>query len=255
VILQVGLDESGYGQTGANEAFIFAGYAGSVTQVKEFTHLWDRVFNLEPVMSVQEIKKRVRLRGAIDPKVRLFSAVVHACRLNGVRYTVSPDDHAAMMKALDEAFPKADQKIRRLRFGGPYFFAFMAVLMALIEMVLNDPDAKIEVIYDENLGEKRKLKTGYRMFRKFLEVVAPEVLAKLAKDPIPRNDEEFSLLQAADALAWHSHRDHVEHANGRRYENEIWSNLNSVPFSVDVHWTREKLLEAVAETARALADP
>jgi hypothetical protein len=134
-------------------------------------------------MSVSELKKKIRWRHSIDPKIRLLSAAVHLCHLHGVRFKVAPNDHLEMMNALIAAFPKGDRRIQNLGFGNPWFFAFMSILLNLIAEIWDEPDTKIEVIYDENLKEARKLKQGYAAFRKFAEIAAPQFLDKLAKDP------------------------------------------------------------------------
>lgn len=250
VILQVGVDETGYGQAGPNEAFVFAGYVGPVTHVEAFTHLWDAILNKEPAMAVKQFKRRVRSTGTIDPRVLQLVHAIPACYLHGVRFKVGQDDHATMIEALRKAAPAHPSM--RLWASNPYFFAFMALLFSLIGTIWKDPDVKLEVIYDENLRERKRLEQGYQFFRRFAEQYAPAFLAKLAKDPIPRNDEEFSLIQAADALAWHSHRHHVENAKGNKHENEIWTILNSVPFFVDFHWKAEDLRDATGDVVRAL---
>ncbi|HUY19648.1 MAG TPA: hypothetical protein VMV15_10515 [Candidatus Binataceae bacterium] len=249
MILQVGLDESGYGQTGADEAFVFAGYVGPVTHIEAFTHVWDDILKREPALSAKKLKKLVRSRHSPDPRVKLLVETVRACHLHGVRFKIVQDDHSAMMKMI--APLTVNNPRARLISSNPYFFAFMGLLLRLIGEIWNDPDAKIEVIYDENIQERPKLEQGYALFRTFAEKFGPKFLGKLAKDPVPRNDEEFFLLRAADALAWHSHKAHVQTCHGRDYENEIWEALNSVPFFVDEHWKIDDLREVVESMIRS----
>jgi hypothetical protein len=171
-----------------------------------------------------------------------LARVIPACYLHGVRFKIAHDDYAEMAKELARMLADRPPNPATHLFGSnPYFFAFMAVLTNLIAEIQSDPDVKIEVIYDENMGERKKLERGYQMFREFAERFEPILLTKLAKDPIPRNDEEFSLLQAADMLAWHSHKAHVEKSNGRVHNSEIWSIVNNVEFFVDEHWNLENL--------------
>jgi hypothetical protein len=54
VILQVAIDESGYGQTGADEAFLFAGYVAPVRQWETFIDKWAlRHFVAKGVLPIQ----------------------------------------------------------------------------------------------------------------------------------------------------------------------------------------------------------
>src|SRR5580700_4644118 len=73
VILQVGLDESGYGQSGPDEAFVLAGYMGPITHIETFTHIWDEVLNRPPALTVRELKKRVRWRKKIDERALMLA--------------------------------------------------------------------------------------------------------------------------------------------------------------------------------------
>jgi hypothetical protein len=250
VILQVGLDETGYGQTGADEAFIFAGYIGPVTHIEAFTHVWDRLMNLPPPLSVHELKKRVRWLRKIDPRVLALAHVIHGAHLHGVRFKVRPNDYQEMTDLLRPIQMKIPERMHMSK--NPYFLAFLGIFLHLVGMIWNDPDTKVEVIYDENLQERKRLEEGYRQFRFFCEIAAPKFLTKIAKEPLPRNDEEFSLLQAADALAWHSHRAHVEGAHRRDYTNGLWSVLNSVPFFVDTDWTGDDLRDVANDVLKGL---
>jgi hypothetical protein len=250
VILQVGLDESGHGQTGPHEAFVFAGYVGPVTLVETFTHAWDAILNIPPAMSVRTLKKRLR-SGHIDPRVVSLAQVISPCELHGVRFKVAQDDYAEMAEELAQMVVDHPERSAYLFDStNPYFFAFIAVLTNLIAPIRDDPDAKIEVIYDENMHERKRLEYGYQLFRDFARKTDPTLLTKLAKDPLPRNDEEFSLLQAADMLAWHSHKAHVESSQGRVYKNEIWSIVNDVPFFVDEHWNKHDLRALITGAER-----
>jgi hypothetical protein len=243
VILQVGLDETGYGQSRPDEAFVFAGYAGSVAHVETFTHVWDLLLNEPlPSMSVFELKKRVRWRRKTDPRVLQLVRAVQACHLHGVRFKVGQDDFQKALAKVQSLRPRA---FPRWLSDNPYCFAFMSMMAGLIAPIRSIPDAKIEIIYDENLRERKKLEMAYQSYREFERNKSPEISRMLPKDPLPRNEEEFSLLQAADALAWHSHRAHVEAFHGRPHVNEVWDALNAIPFYADDTYTLDDLLDVL----------
>jgi hypothetical protein len=250
-VLQVGLDESGYGQSGADEAFVLAGYIGPVTHVEAFTHLWEKVLNKPPAMTVHELKKRIRWLKKIDERALILAAVVNACHLRGIRLKVKDFDYKAMNKALSPLARNA-RDARHFEEANPYFFAFAYLLPRLAFAFWKNPDVEFEVIYDENYRERKRLEEGYRFFRQVVGSHFPELLSKFPMDPIPRPDEKFSLLQAADALAWHSHRAHVENANGRIYENKLFDVLNAIPFEIDHTIDGKDMREAGEETARMI---
>jgi hypothetical protein len=60
VLFQMFLDESGYGQTAMDEAFIFAGFIGGVPQWEDLAHQWDTLLNESPVLSAEGFKKSLR---------------------------------------------------------------------------------------------------------------------------------------------------------------------------------------------------
>jgi Protein of unknown function (DUF3800) len=241
-ILQIGLDESGYGQTGPHEAFVFAGYAAPVRYMENFTHRWDSIMREEPPMTVHELKKRVRWRQKTDPRVLQMIHTIGESELKGVRFKISDDEYKAMIAdvAVRDSLPRPTP---RLFADNSYFFAFMAIFLRLMTGMRSEPNVKFEVIYDANMSERSKMEIGYKLFYELLQKNHPEFVAMIAKDPIPQSDEDFTPLQAADALAWHSHRDHVEGSNGREYANEMWNALENIPFLIDLPWTRNDLLQ------------
>jgi hypothetical protein len=56
-------------------------------------------------------------------------------------------------------------------------------LTNLLAEIRNDPDAKLEVIYDEEMHERKRLEHGYKLFREFAQKIDPTLLTKLAKEP------------------------------------------------------------------------
>jgi hypothetical protein len=54
------LDESGLGQAGLGEAFVFAGFMGSVPAWEHFAHEWDRLLRESPVLTAKGFKNLLR---------------------------------------------------------------------------------------------------------------------------------------------------------------------------------------------------
>jgi hypothetical protein len=53
----------------------------------------------------------------------------------------------------------------------------------------------------------------------------------LSKARLPRDDNTFMPLQAADLLEWHTHRDFVESKKSNIHSDAVWSALKDLPQS------------------------
>jgi hypothetical protein len=67
----------------------------------------------------------------------------------------------------------------------------------------------------------------------------------LSKVPLPRDDNTFMLLRAADLLEWHTHRDFVESKKGNIHSNAVSFALKDVPKVVDDTWYENDLRFAI----------
>jgi Protein of unknown function (DUF3800) len=236
-IFQTSVDESGYGQTGDDEAFVFAGYGGRVTQVEDLMHKWDEILNEHPRWSIRELKERVR-QDEPDERIKRLIKAIDESGVGALTFLITPDAYQKWITVFHARLRSRPPKVFA---GGPYFFAFMTLLLRT--MVGVSADGKVELIYDENLAERRKMECGYRRFLRELKEDHPDLLPRIAKDPVPRNDEEWLPLAAADMLAWHTHREHVERSNGRPYVSEAWTALKNIRSHVEEIWTVKKVLE------------
>ena len=246
-IVQVPIDESGYGQKDPDDAFVFAGYGGPVKLWEDFTHEFDTILNEPPILTPHEFKKRARWRQRADERILRTVRKVEESTLNALIFTIGNDEFAKLARAMEAELGTPPPRFAR----NPYFFAFMATLVLLMGGARSQPDLKIQLIYDENLSERSALEHGYRLFREWATANYPALLDMLARDPIPQNDEDFSPLLIADLLAWHVHRDYVERRRGNHHGNEVWEALKRTRCYADEIWTAEQLLNVVTlETSK-----
>jgi len=87
-IIQLSIDESGYGQSDPDEAFIFAGYAAPVKLWEDFTHRFDLILNESPILTPHEFKKRVRWRYRADNRILRTIQAVEEDTLNALIFTI-----------------------------------------------------------------------------------------------------------------------------------------------------------------------
>jgi hypothetical protein len=246
-IIQLAVDESGHGQSGHDEAFLFAGYVGSVPDWENFTHGFDALLHESPAMTPREFKRQVR---SPNPDSRIIRSIdlANECSLRGFRYKINHNVFVALQALVLSTKDRDSYDY----FKNSYFIAFAGTLLFLMASVRNKPDYQVELIYDEEMHERRRLERGYREFRKWAGQEHPEILEYIARRPVPRNDLKFWPLLLADALAYHSHKNHVESANGREYTHPLWIALKDIRFVVDDGWSTIDLLHAREHIADAM---
>jgi hypothetical protein len=95
-----------------------------------------------------------------------------------------------------------DEGVKRL--DNPYLFAFYSNLLGVLRAIRNHESVKLDVSYDCNGEHLERLENTYQEFLQ--SKIADEVKAMLSKARLPRDDNTFMPLQAADLLEWHTHR-------------------------------------------------
>jgi hypothetical protein len=226
LILQVVFDETGLGQTEPDQAFIFAGFLGSARQWEAFVHAWKPLLEKPPILRAKGFKNTLR-RKRNNKRMLGFTSVLRECE--GLRrVSVTIPNKAYKIAVLDE-IPKwqgrLDTEALEL-LDNPYYFGFYVMMMqVLLPMVQSLGDkAELEVIYDENIQEAEKVKSGYREFL----AQTPEA-KQLRREPRSENDDKFMPLLAADLLAWHMRRDFSERQQGREHQDTVWDALDDLP--------------------------
>jgi hypothetical protein len=85
--------------------------------------------------------------------------------------------------------------------------------------------AKLEVIYDQNPEQEKKVSQGYEVFAKYL----PEYADRVQFKPQPKSDDDFTPLLAADLYAWHFYRDYDDRQSGQEHKDSVWDALKKLP--------------------------
>jgi hypothetical protein len=116
-------------------------------------------------------------------------------------------------------------------------------LLSVLGAIRNHENVKLDVIYDCNSEDRERLGNAYQ---DFLQSKTPdEVKAMLSKVPLPRDDNTFMLLQAADLLEWRTPRDFVESKKGNIHSNSVSFALEDLPKVVDDTWYENDLRFAI----------
>ncbi len=227
VILQLFLDESGYGQTEPWEAFVFAGFFGSVRAWKHFADKWDVLLKEPPVLTAKGFKNLLRRKRNSD-RVLKFVRLLEQRGLYRISVCIP---RAHYEKAVLAELPKwrrlglTEDAIWLIR--NEYYFGFFCIVESLLVPMVElpiDKATKLEVIYDLNVHEREKLKAGYEEFVNSV----PEDADRLNGEPHGETDEDFMPLQAADLYSWHLHRDYVETQQGREHKDSVWDALKAL---------------------------
>ncbi|MGA3229003.1 MAG: DUF3800 domain-containing protein [Candidatus Binatus sp.] len=226
ILHQLVVDESGYGQTGPRDCFIFAGFFGTVRKWENHAHKWFDLLNQAPALSAKSFKRLLR-KERNSERVLGFVGALKECELFRISVCIP-------RKAYENAILAEIPKFRKLGLSedaiwivrNEYYFAFFCIIDSiLIPMELAaDKSDKLQVIYDENIHERGKLKSGYREFL----VSMPEDAARLKGEPIGDTDDDVLGLQSADLYAWHLHRDLVEKEHGREHRDSVWEALKTI---------------------------
>lgn len=226
MILQLFFDESGYGQTARDEAFIFAGFLGTVRTFETMDDDWRSLLRKRPTLTARGFKNLLR-RKRNSPRVTEFVDVLAACEnIHRVSVTIP---RVAFEKAVISEIPKWRNRLDAQAVAlveNEYFFGFYTIISnILLPMVASLKDrGRLEVIYDEQIQEADKVESGYEEFVK----QTPEA-KQFVRKPRAGSDEDFMPLQAADLLAWHMHREFIKRQHGEQHDDLVWKALTELP--------------------------
>src|SRR5690242_8644220 len=165
MIFQLFIDESGYGQTAPEEAFIMAGFIGGITQWQHFTRGWSALLNEAPILSAEAFKTLLR-RKRNSRRIEKFVGVLNK---SGVHRTSVYIPRKSYEKIVLAELPKwkrwgLDEAVIWL-IRNEYYFGFFGLLMwILIPMLRHTEDtATLEVIYDRNIHEAKNSALAIRI--------------------------------------------------------------------------------------------
>jgi hypothetical protein len=238
-IFQATLDESGYRAADAkypDDAFVFAGYIGKVVDWENLGHVWQLlVVKFPELQDAEFVKALMRWTGPKSDHraVALMDAVVENRNLGSVRWILPYREFRSALPA-----------------GGDdmlYFFGWFAVLTRLLGLIRLVPRVTLQLFYDENVHEEKRLQDGYEQFRSFVERKRPDVMSMLPYRPQPKSGRDFWPIRAADALAWNAHRDYIRTAKGKSHSNALWNLLDSGPQAFKDLYTAKDLREVLAQ--------
>ena len=241
MILQACFDESGYGQSGPTEAFVFAGFCGLTTEWRDFAQGWNAILNETPRWSAKELKTELR-KNKNDSRIARLAEVISKSDLRRIQFRISAD---AYNKTVTLQIPswRGNNEIgaeEQWKLNNPYFLAFWGTLFHLFAPIRDTPEIEIDVIYDENIEQRPKLEKAYSDFISSANL-SSEIKRLLPRKPRPGDDDRFMPLQAADLLAWHAHRDYVGNRKGEVHRDIVWDALKAIESIVDETWGENEI--------------
>jgi hypothetical protein len=234
-IFQAVLDESGYEAADSrhpNDAFVFAGYMGKVSDWANFTHSWKPIIDQHPELRDTDFMKALmRWHGGRSHPlaVDLMKAVTDNNGLGSIRWTLPYREFRKVVRAREHGLKEH-----------VYFFAFSAVLFQVLGTVLQaESDARFDLIYDQNIHEEPRIQEAYQKYRAIIEKASPWLAQRMPLRPQPLTDAEYWPLRAADALAWNTHRHFIRAQKGRLFTNPLWRLMDSGPEAFKDTWSEQ----------------
>jgi hypothetical protein len=209
--MQAVADDSGCKGQGA--VVVIAGLVGRAEWWGDFADKWDTCLKESPSIRYFKMYEAARLNGQFarlskrqrDAKLIALVEVLNSHPFEELYITVDIAAHAKMFGAFYEGRPAPRKKNRtqhekdEATLGNPYFYAYDCFISAacfnLWEAGEREP---FEFIVDEHPSLGERVKRWYPVVRTIMKEPFRDIMPL---DPMPRNDEAFKPLQAADMLA------------------------------------------------------
>ena len=162
---QLVIDESGYGQKGLTEAFVFAGFIGDVQQWEDFIHYWAPIMNEQPLWTAEKLKAK---RGTKDNARILRLVEAHREKWNRAD-TVQDSRRGFCRSRLDAIFRAGSEMARLMKKVSrgltiPICVAFYSNLMSVLGAIREHEGVELDVIYDCNSEHRERLENAYQDF-------------------------------------------------------------------------------------------
>lgn len=261
MVLQAWFDESGKGQEGV---YLLAGYSASESVWRAFEADWQTELDREPRLLYLHARERQLFKGLSpqqrDDRLLKFVGIIQKHKLDGTILPLKHSDHREFYRIAATHPAITDPERRMLK--NPYAFAFqwtLGVMLSKQAKKRRDSGVTelIEVLFDEDIDRKERLKIGFRRFIESVKSKTPDFLDLLVnKEPEFRDDKDFLPLQASDLLAWYVRRLCYEGARGNKWTDPVWLALKEATHLEIFPYTAERyadtLLRIRDETRRLL---
>ena len=261
MVLQAWFDESGKGQ---EPVYLLAGYIGSRTMWESFADDWQAELDKPPKLPYLHVSESQLFKG-FSPDERIertfgFVKVIEKHKPLGQLFVLKHADYREFFKVLS-THPSITLPERRMM-KNPYYHSFLWIFhLMLLTQAKKRADTgvheMIEVLFDEDIDRKDRLKIGFNHFINTLKKRHPDFLDLLVnKEPEFRDDKVFTPLQACDLAAWHFRRLLFETVRGNRYNDPVWEALHKATEYKMVKYTQELMIDNLErlrkETWRAM---
>jgi hypothetical protein len=189
-----------------DQRLFLAGYINTADKWVRFSEAWQEELRAAPAIKYLKMAEANILRGEFwgwdaptrDEKLRGLFRVIRHFEPESIHSSISRTEFKAIVS------PVAPHGLNH-----PYFYCFQAIMIPLANSMLEHglPKVPIEFIFDEQEGLGEEARFFYRIIRDSQPAAVREILSR---DPIFGDDKLVWPLQAADMLAWHVRRNHVE---------------------------------------------
>jgi hypothetical protein len=138
--------------------FVFAGYIAPVAAWCDFTDRWADILGDHPELRSTKFMKELVRRTPCDPRaVKLMSAITNDRRVGSIRWRLAYREYRAVV--LNQLLGTKDNL---------YVFAWFAVLVGALATIRHIPGGTLDLFYDENIKQEKRVQRGYDRFHQFL---------------------------------------------------------------------------------------
>jgi hypothetical protein len=224
-------------QDDAPGMYVLAGYIADATKWQDFADEWDLVLAGPPKLHHLKTSDMYRLkaRNSVfcgwtaeerDARLLALAKITNKYVLASVQTAIRSVDFENILGQ----FP-GDPQLNR-----PYPFLFYSIMGGIVSRLGDlQIDDKVEFFFDTQGNEsKQKLRDGFHEAKLLHQGWLND---RIAGEPEFKNDEDVSPLQAADLMAWHFRRNLVEHAQGKTFESNVWTELLEAPQRITGLWS------------------
>jgi hypothetical protein len=205
--------------------YVLAGYLADATKWAEFADDWDTVLANPPKLHHLKTSDMFRHKDPnsvfygwtqeeTDAKLLELAKTVNKYVLASVQIGIRESDYRDMLSAIG-----VNHDLNMV-----YTTLFYSIISGIVTR-LNDLkiDDKVEFFFDiQGHDSQDKLREG---FREAKEMHQGWLKNRISGEPVFRDDEYVTPLQAADLMAWHFRRTLVESEQGREWKSDVWTEL------------------------------
>jgi hypothetical protein len=230
VMLQVYVDDSA--SDDGDQRLFLAGYINTADKWIRFSDAWQEELDHSPRINYLKMSEANNLGG----EFRGWTAAARDEKLRGLARVIRHFSPASIHSSISRAdFKTIVSPVAPYGFNRPYFYCFQAIIVPLVNSMLEYglPKVPVDFIFDEQEGMGEEARFFYRIIR---DGQPAAVRSMLSSDPIFRDDKQVLPLQAADMLAWHVRRNHIRNPDAFQVPDFLSADGHHMAVDIDTEW-------------------